>query len=101
VKITIRKLREAIRNVLEAHGDWANYQRNALAPGSADREHIETMQLSTEDGENELSGHLLDAERNESDAEFWGPVPPKKNDPAFPVMSDPFTNDWNILPRRQ
>lgn len=85
---------------MEAHGDWSNYQRNALAPGSADRENIETMQLSTEDGENELSGHLQDASRIESDEETWGPVPPKKDEPAFAVMSDPFAQDWNILPRR-
>lgn len=94
--MTIGKLRKLIRNLAE--NNWSNYARNSLSPAENDREAIETMSLKTKDGEDELSSHLQDAERVESDADIWGPVPPKKGDLTFAVQTDPYAQDWHVLP---
>lgn len=99
MKISIRQLRNHIREALEEHANsWANYSRNALSPETDDREAIEKMSLKGDDGHDELSSHLQDADRVETDAEIWGPVPPKKNQNVFVAQSDPFAQDWNVIP---
>lgn len=96
MRTTIGQLRRYIRRLEE--NNWSNYSRNSLSPSENDREAITTMQLKTADGENELSGHLQDAMRDETDEELWGPVPPKKNDLTFHAELDPFSQDWHVLP---
>lgn len=101
MKTTIGELRSLISKILEAN-TWANYSRDTLSPATDDREAIQTMKLKTPDGEDELSGHLLDAGKTETDEEIWGPVPPRKDGEAvFHVMNDPFANDWNITGRNR
>lgn len=97
MKVTIGEVRKLVRRVLEVNA-WSNYVRDVNAPATDDREAITKMQLKTADGENELSGHLLDAEKLETDEEMWGPVPPKKDQVTFYSTTDPYANDWSPLP---
>lgn len=84
--------------MLEGHGDWSNYQRNAMSPDENDRESLEQMRLRTDDDEEELSAHLMDAERQTSYEEEFGPVAPNKDEVTFYSMSDPFAQHWNVMP---
>jgi hypothetical protein len=96
--MTLRALRSLIHEALDENA-WANYSQDNMSPVTDEREPMERMRLKGEDGTDELPSHLLDADKVENDEDVWGPVPPRKDQDVFFPQSDPYSQDWNVLPR--
>lgn len=105
MRITLRQLRQAIREALVR--EWAgapptkpmfDYVNNPLAPDTSDREQLGYLADHPSDvdpnDEDELPDHLRNPQVNPEDC--WGPVPPKQGDPY--VQQDPFARDTSPLP---
>ena len=64
------------------------------ATKTANREQIGSLGKKDKPNEEELSPHLMEPEVDPEDC--WGPVPPKNPNPY--ATSDPFTQDYGVLP---
>ena len=98
MRITLGRLRTLIAEALAEGGgasDTYPYIRDAVAPADAEREQIGSLaRNSNDEEEEELPPHLREPLEDPEDCR--GPIP--QGDDDVYAISDPYTNDWSVLP---